>query len=226
MSKLLLTAVAALSLSAGVALAQAPARPAGPPPGPAAAPVVTKDPASAIPGTYKLDANHASVIARIGHGGGFSYSTVRFGVKEGSLEWNPANIAASKLNVVVDTTPRYDPIKYGQDPAGPNFLNVAAFPTATFVSTSIQVTGATTGKINGNLTLLGVTKPVTIDASLVGAGKTGRGTPSIGFTGLMNIKRSDFGSTFAAAAVSDAINIVLDAEFTIPQAPPAGAPPR
>lgn len=226
MSKLLLTAIAALSLSAGAALAQAPARPAGPPPGPAAAPVVTKDPASAIAGTYKLDANHASVIARIGHGGGFSYSTVRFGVKEGSLEWNPANIAASKVSVVVDTTPRYDPIKYGQDPAGPNFLNVAAFPTATFVSTSIEVTGATTGKINGNLTLLGVTKPVTIDASLVGAGKTGRGTPAIGFTGLMNIKRSDFGSTFAAAAVSDAINIVLDAEFTIPQAPPAGAPAR
>jgi polyisoprenoid-binding protein YceI len=218
MSKLLLTAVAALSLSAGAALAQPPA-----PPSPA---VVTKDPTSAIPGTYKLDINHASVIARIGHGGGFSYSTVRFGVKEGSLEWNPANIAASKVSVVVDTTPRYDPIKYGQDPAGPNFLNVAAFPTATFVSTSIQVTGPTTGKINGNLTLLGVTKPVTIDASLVGAGKTGRGTPSIGFTGLLNIKRSDFGSTFAAAAVSDAINIVLDAEFTIPQAPPAGAPPR
>ncbi len=221
MSKLLLPAVAALALSAGAAMAQAPAAPATPP----AQAVVTKDPNSAIAGTYKLDANHASVIARIGHGGGFSYSTIRFGVKEGSLVWNPANIAASKINVVVDTTPRYDPIKYGQDPAGPNLLNVAAFPTATFESTSIQVTGATTGKITGNLTLLGVTKPVTIDASLVGAGKSARGTPSIGFTGLLNIKRSDFGSTFAAAAISDAINIVLDAEFTIPQAAPAGAPP-
>jgi polyisoprenoid-binding protein YceI len=222
MSRLMLSAVAALSLTATAALAQAPAAPAGPP----AQAVVTKDPASAIAGTYKLDTNHASVIARIGHGGGFSYSTVRFGVKEGSLVWNPANVAASKLNVVVDTTPIYTPIKYGQDPAGPNLLNVAAFPTATFVSTSIQVTGPTTGKIMGNLTFLGQTKPVTIDASLVGAGKTGRGTPAIGFTGLMNIKRSDFGNTFAAGAISDAINIVVDGEFTMPPAtPPAGAPP-
>lgn len=219
MSKLLLTAIAALSLSAGATLAQAPAAPPAPP----AQAVITKDPASAIAGAYKLDINHASVIARIGHAGGFSFSTVRFGVKEATLDWNPANVAGSKLNVVVDTTPRYDPIKYGQDPAGPNLLNVAAFPTATFVSTSIQVTGATTGKINGNLTLLGVTKPVTIDASLVGAGKTGRGVPTIGFTGTMNIKRSDFGSTFAAGAISDAITLVLDGEFNIP---PAAAPPR
>ena len=213
MSRLLAAAVMALGLSATAAMAQAPAAPAGAP----AAPVVTKDPASAIAGTYTLDINHASVIARIGHGGGFSYSTVRFGVKEGSLVWNPANVAGSRLNVVVDTKPLYEPIKYGQDPAGENLLNVAKFPTASFVSTAIEVTGATTGKIHGNLTLLGVTKPVTIDASLVGAGKTGRGAPAIGFTGLMNIKRSDFGSTFALGAISDAINIVLDGEFTIPQ---------
>jgi polyisoprenoid-binding protein YceI len=212
MSKLLLTAVAAFALTASAALAQAPAGA----PAPQTAPVITKDPNSAIAGAYKLDINHASVIARIGHGGGFSFSTVRFGVKEGTLEWNPANVAGSKLNVVVDTTPRYDPIKYGQDPAGPNLLNVAAFPTATFVSTSIQVTGATTGKINGNLTLLGVTKPITIDASLVGAGKTGRGVPAVGFTGTTVINRSDFGSTFAAGAISNAITLVLDGEFTIP----------
>jgi polyisoprenoid-binding protein YceI len=209
MSRLVLTAVMALGLTATAAMAQAPAAPA-------ATAVISKDPAAAVAGTYTLDTNHASVIARIGHGGGFSYSTIRFGVKEGSLVWNPANVAGSKLKVVVDTTPRYDPIKYGQDPAGPNLLNVAAFPTATFESTSITVSGPNTGKISGNLTLLGVTKPVTIDASLVGAGKTGRGVPAIGFTGLLNIKRSDFGSTFAAGAISDAINIVLDGEFTIP----------
>ena len=66
MSRLLAAAVMALGLSATAAMAQAPAAPAGAP----AAPVVTKDPASAIAGTYTLDINHASVIARIGHGGG------------------------------------------------------------------------------------------------------------------------------------------------------------
>jgi len=205
MSKLLLTAVAALSLSAGAALAQPPA-----PPSPA---VVTKDPTSAIPGTYKLDINHASVIARIGHGGGFSYSTVRFGVKEGSLEWNPANIAASKVSVVVDTTPRYDPIKYGQDPAGPNFLNVAAFPTATFVSTSIEVTGATTGKINGNLTLLGVTRPVALSFERFKCGKNPFNQKDrCGGNAVGKFKRSDFGMKTALPAVGDEITLNIEFE--------------
>lgn len=223
MSKLLLTAVAALTLTATAALAQAPA---GAPAGPPAAPVVTKDPAAAIAGTYKLDVNHASVIARVSHGGGFSISTVRFGVKEGSLVWNPANIAASKLNVVVDTTPRFDPIKYGQDPAGPNYLDVAQFPTATFVSTSITTTGPTTGRITGDLTFRGQTKPVTIDASLVGAGKTGRGVPAIGFTGVFKFKRADFGFTFAAGSIGAEVEVQVDAEFTIPPPATPGAAPR
>lgn len=212
MSRLLLTAVMAFGLTATAALAQPPA---GAPP----APVVSKDPKAAIAGTYKLDINHASVIARIGHAGGFSISSVRFGVKEGTLVWNPANVPGSKLNVIVDMTPQYAPIKYGQDPASANLLNVAQFPTATFESTSITTTGATTGKINGNLTFRGQTKPATIDASLVGAGKTGRGVPVVGFTGVMKIKRSDFGFTFAAGAISNDIDVVLDGEFTMP--PPA-----
>lgn len=223
MSKLLLTAVMALGLTASAAFAQAP----GAPPAPPTPPVVTKDPNAAIAGTYRLDTNHASVIVRIGHGGGegFSISTVRFGVKEGTLVWNPANITASKLNVVVDMTPFYEPIRYGQDIKGPNFLDVVQFPTATFVSTTITTTGPTTGRINGNLTFRGQTKPVTIEASLVGAGKTGRGTPAIGFAGVMKFKRSDFGFTFGGT-VGNEVEVLVDGEFTIPPPPaPAAAAP-
>jgi polyisoprenoid-binding protein YceI len=219
MSRLMLSATLALGLAAaaGTVLAQAPAAPAAP-----AGPVINQDPASAIAGTYKLDANHASVIARVTHGGGASVSTVRFGVKEGSLVWNPANVEASKLNVVVDMTPRFDPITYGQDLKGPNFLDLAQFPTATFVSTSVAKTGATTGTITGNLTFRGQTKPVTITASLVGAGKTGRGIPVVGFAGVMKFKRSDFGFTFQAANIGNDVEVHVDGEFTIPPPP---APP-
>ncbi len=210
MSKLLLTAIAALSLSASAAFAQAPAAPAAPP----AQPVVSKDPKAAVAGTYKIDVNHAAAIFRVAHNG-FSISTVRFGVKEGTLVWDPANITASKLNVVVDMTPQFAPIVYGQDIKGPNFLDLAQFPLATFVSTSVTTTGPTTGKVNGNLTFKGVTKPVTIDASLVGAGKTGRGAPAIGFTGVLKFKRSDFGFTFGGSIGND-VEVLVDGEFTAP----------
>jgi polyisoprenoid-binding protein YceI len=213
MSKLLLTAAMALSLSATAAMAQAPA------PTPAA-PVASKDPNAAVAGTYKIDIHHAAVLFRVAHNG-FSISTVRFGVKEGTLVWNPADIAASKLNVVVDMTPHFDPIVYGQDIKGPNFLDLAQFPTATFVSTAVATTGPTTGRITGDLTFKGVTKPVVIEASLVGAGKTGRGAPAIGFTGVMKFKRSDFGFTFGGS-IGDDVEVLVDGEFTMP-APAAPA---
>lgn len=219
MSKLLLAAVFALGLTATAAVAQAPAAPAAP----QTAPVATKDPNAAIAGTYKLDIHHAAALFRVAHNG-FSISTVRFGIKEGTLVWNPANIAASKLNVVADMTPQFAPIVYGQDITGPNFLDLAKFPTATFVSTAIATTGPTTGRITGDLTFKGVTKPVVIEASLVGAGKTGRGAPAIGFTGVMKFKRSDFGFTFGGSIGND-VEVVVDGEFTIP-APAAAAPAR
>ncbi len=219
MSKLFASALAALALTAGSAMAQAPAAPAAP-----AGPVVSKDPNAAIAGTYKLDIHHAAAIFRVAHNG-FSISTVRFGIKEGTLVWNPANVAASKLNVVADMTPHFDPIVYGQDIKGPNFLDLAQFPTATFVSTAIATTGPTTGRITGDLTFKGVTKPVVIEASMVGAGKTGRGAPAIGFTGVMKFKRSDFGFTFGGSIGND-VEVIVDGEFTIPHpAAPADAAP-
>ena len=211
MSRLVLSAALGLvlGLTAAAAVAQAPAAPA-------AQAVITKDPTAAVAGTYKLDKNHASVIARIGHGGGFSMSTVRFGVTEGTLNWDPANIGNSKLTVTVDMAPKFDPIVYAQDLNGANFMNIAAFPTATFVSTGVQRTGPTTGVISGNLTFRGQTKPATIEASLVGAGKTARGAPTVGFTGVMKIKRSDFGFTFLMGPIADNIDVQVDGEFGMP----------
>ena len=205
---------ATLGLTLGLAgLAAAPAM-AQQPAAPARAPVVaTKDPASAPAGTYKIDKNHESVVARVAHGGGFSYSTVRFGVSDAVLTWDPAKIENSKVTVTVDTKPNYAPIVYRADPGTPLLMNVAMFPQATFVSTGIKRTGPTKGQIMGDLTLMGQTRPVVIDAELVGAGKNGAGMPIIGFTGTMKIKRSDFGFTALMGPIGDAVELVIDAEF-------------
>lgn len=215
MSRLILTTTIVLGLGMGVAqAADAPAAPAAP----AAQAVITKNPTDAAAGTYKIDKNHASVIARIAHGGGFSISTMRFGVTDATLNWNPAAPEQSKLTVNVDMTPHYDPIVYGQDLKGANFFNLAQFPAATFASTSIRRTGPTTGVITGDLTFRGQTHPATIDAVLVGAGKTGRGQSTIGFTGTMKIKRSQWGMTFLVGPIGDDVELTLDGEFAIPAA--------
>ncbi len=146
---------------------------------------------------------------------------MRFGVTEGTLTWDPAHIENSKVSVVVDTKPNYAPIVYRLAPDAPQLLNVAMFPTATFVSTGVKRTGPTTGQITGNLTLMGQTKPEVIEGELVGAGKNARGVPIVGFTGVMKIKRSDFGFTAMAGGISNDIELVLDAEFDGP-APAAG----
>ena len=183
------------------------AQPAAPPPPP------SKDPTAAPAGTYKLDKDHESVIARIGHGGGFSFSTVRFGATDGTLTWDPAHLENSKVTVTVDAKANTGPIVYRVAPDAANLMNAVMFPTATFVSTSVKRTGPTTGQIMGNLTLMGQTKPVVIDATLVGAGKNGAGKPLVGFTGVMKIKRSDFGFTALMGPIADAVEIDLDAEF-------------
>lgn len=210
-----LATLTAITLLAGIAmsapsLAQAPA--GAPPAAPAPPAPISKDPATLAAGTYNIDLNHSSVIARIGHGRGISYSTLRFGVTKAVLTWdaNPANI---KLEATVDTKPHYDPIVYRGPPEGENFLNVAKFPSATYVSTSVTRTGPSKADVQGNLTLLGVTKPVTLHIELLGATKTNQGAPIAGFTGTAELKRSDFGNTAFGGNVGDLVTLQLDGEF-------------
>jgi polyisoprenoid-binding protein YceI len=208
------TALASLTLAAlaGTAIAQAP------PPAAARAPA-SKDPAAAIPGTYKLDPNHASVIAKLAHGGGISYSTFRFNGVSGSLDWNPAQVEASKLIVKIDPK-SIDSVAPGfaDELIGERFLNTAKYPDAGFVSTAIARTGPTTGRITGDFTFMGVTKPLAIDATLVGAGKNGRGANVIGFSGTTKFRRSDFGFTAMNGPIGDEVEISIDLEFNKPAA--------
>jgi polyisoprenoid-binding protein YceI len=192
--------------------AQAPAAP----PARAARPAFTPashDPAAAPAGGYKMDVGHTSIIFRITHEG-TSYSTFRFNSSTGLLAWNPARVEDSKVDISVDTKSIATPVANFSDRlTGENYLNSAAFPVARFVSTSIRRTGPTTGVITGNLTLLGQTKPITVNAELVGIGSNPRGQQTIGFTGTTKFKRSDFGLTTLLPAVGDQIELTIDAEF-------------
>jgi len=189
---------------AGVALALAAAGLSAP-----AAAQPTAQASAAVAGTYDIDARHAAVVARVLHQG-FSYSIFRFNTVSGELVWDPANPGASSLNATVDPASIDTPVAgFAEEIAGDRFLKAAQFPTATFVSTAFRQTDASHGQVDGNLTLMGVTKPVTFDVELIGAGPTQR-APKLGVHATTSITPVDFG---LPAMLATPIELVLDVEF-------------
>jgi polyisoprenoid-binding protein YceI len=165
----------------------------------------------ATAGSYTLDPDHASVIARVSHLG-YSYSIFRFDRLSASLaNWDPANTAGAVLSAKVETASITSNVKgFGEELAGDEYLKSKAFPEATFVSTAFRQTGPRNGKVDGTLSLMGKTRPVTFDVELVGAGKGFAGQPRMGMNARTSINPVDFGlPPFFGAA----IEIVVDAEF-------------
>lgn len=207
MSKLMTTLLAAgASLAfAGHALAAGGACPPGVPQG-----IFCGEPdASLAPaGTYKNDEQHTAAIARVRHIG-YSISVFRFDKVSSTLVWDPASPAKSSVTASVQTGFISTNVpNFGQE-ISDKFLGAKANPTATFASTAFRKTDATHGQVDGNLTLMGKTKPVTFDVVLVGAGKA-FGKPRIGMTAKTTIKPGDFG---LPPVFADPIDLVIDTEF-------------
>jgi polyisoprenoid-binding protein YceI len=199
-------AASALGLAASAALA-APTCPPGVPEGVGCGEPSLK-PATA--GTYALDPAHASVIAKVPHIG-YSYSVFRFGKAEGTLVWDPAAPTKSKLTASVETASIETPVEgFAEQLAGENFLKSAAFPKATFTSAAFRQKSPTTGQVDGQLTLMGQTRPVTFDVKLVGAGAGFGGKPRLGLEATTAIKPQDFG---LPPVFDQPIKLVLDVEF-------------
>jgi len=173
---------------------------------------ISHDPQAAPTGAYVLDPRHASIIARIAHNG-IAYSTYRFGVASGTLDWNGGDPTKSHVDITVDMTSIETPVaNFASELVGDRFLKTAQFHDAKFVSSTIRRTGPTSGVIDGMLTFMGQTKPVSIDAVMVGTGP-GRNGHVIGLSGKMRFKRSDFGFTALMGVISDDIEIMIDTEF-------------
>ena len=161
-------------------------------------------------GTYAIDPDHASVIARVSHLR-YSWSIFRFDRISGTLKWDPANTANSSLTAKVETASITSNVKgFADELSGNNYLKSSAFPDATFTSTAFRQMSTRRGKVDGQFTLLGKTKPVTFDVELVGAGKGFAERPRIGANAKASINPVDFG---LPPLFGDAIEIVVDTEF-------------
>lgn len=194
--------------AAALLLAAAPAAVAQSAP---AAPVT--NPARVPAGAYQLDPTHTSVIARVRHMG-ISDSTFRFTGASGTLQVNPQNPAASTLEVTVDArTIQTFSREFETELQGPNFLAAEAHPEIRFVSRSAQVTGPNAGRVTGELTFRGVTRPATMAVRFVGATQGMRREQRVGFHGRMTIDRGEFGLTQYPGAIGNEIELVVDAEF-------------
>lgn len=180
---------------------------------PVSAAVENADPAKAPVGTYAMDSSHTNVAGRINHLG-FSTTTITFPKISGSLTWNPAKPEASTLDVTMDATGLYS----GWDARdahlkGEQFFNVAKFPTITYKASGLTKLTDTTARVDGTLTLLGVSKTVPMTVTFVAGGKGMMGDTRIGLTGKASLKRSDFGMKAFLPAVGDDVEIAIDTEF-------------
>jgi polyisoprenoid-binding protein YceI len=161
---------------------------------------------------YVLDPNHTFPNFAINHLG---YSTIygRFGATEGTLTLDPQSGSGS-VELVVDTSS----IDTGHEKRdehlrSPDFFNVVEFPEMTFKSTGVTFDGENLTSVEGDLTLMGVTKPVTLEVTHMYCGTHPMNQQQVcGFDARGSIKRSDFGINYGLPAVGDEVTLLIGAE--------------
>ena len=197
------TLVPALLL-AGLAHGAAAGVPAGTPPAPA--------------GSYVTDPAHTSVVWGLDHSG-LSHWTARFVNVQGQLDWKPDDPAASTLRVEIDPRslrtdfPAPEETDFdGMIATSEDFL---AGKPITFVSTSIEVTGDTTGLVHGDLTFRGESHPVTLAVTFNGSMAEHPFTHSahLGFSATTSFQRSDWGLAILVPFIGDRIDLVVETQL-------------
>lgn len=192
-----------------------------------AAPAQDLEPPEA--GSYRIELGHTRLLFRVSHLG-FSNYTALFTDISGDLSFDPDAPEPMQVTARIRTssleTHYPDPaLDFNAVLTGPEFLNAAEFPQITFASTAVVLTGERTADVTGDLTLHGVTRPVTLAVTYNGGWKD---MPldlgaRVGFSATGAFNRSDFGVGFGVPApgttmgVSDRVEVILEAEFIKPR---------
>ncbi|WCS24101.1 YceI family protein [Methylobacterium sp. NMS14P] len=174
----------------------------------------TRDPAQIQAGTYAVDPGHTQVGWRVSHMG-FSNYAGGFSDVSGTLELQPKNPASAKLSVKIPVASvTTTSAKLTDELKGDQWLDAAKFPDMTFVSTKVAPEGKDRAKVTGNLTLHGVTKPVTLDVTLVGAGVNPLSKKvTVGFEATGTLKRSEFGVKTYVPLIGDELHLTIAGAF-------------
>jgi polyisoprenoid-binding protein YceI len=178
-------------------------------------------------GAYRLDKSHATLLFRVDHLG-FSFYTGRFARFDAELDFDPRKLATSRVSATVDVASLEvdgPPEGFLTSLMGDKWFDSARFPQMSFRSLRVVPKDAQSFRIEGDLTLLGVSKPVTLDARYNGgyAGHPYDPQARIGFSARGVFKRSDFGMSYGVPdpgskfGVGEQVEVILEAEFHGPK---------
>lgn len=162
---------------------------------------------------YTFDKAHTQIIFAVNHLG-FSNSHGKFLEFDGGFSFDEAAPENASVNVAIKTASiDMDHEKWNAHLSNEDFFNVEKFPEMTFKSTAVEVTGDNTADVTGDLTLLGVTKPVTLSVTHNKSGKHAfSGKYVSGFSATGTLKRSDFGMNYGLPAVGDEVALIIQVE--------------
>lgn len=167
--------------------------------------------------TYTLEADYTQCVFRWSHLG-FSNPAAQISQGQGTLEFDPASPTHASVNVTLALAtlntgvPALDEHLRSED-----FFEVAKFPTATFRSTRVeQGAGKDRLRVTGDLNLHGVTKPVTLDVTVLKIGANPRTQlPTVGFEATATLKRSDFNLGAYVPQVGDEIKVQISSQGVV-----------
>lgn len=187
-------------------------------------------------GAYVLDPSHASLVFRVDHLG-FSHYTASFDRFDAALNFDPSAPETMTLSARIDVSSLDIPTPpdgFLTDLLGADWFDAETYPEITFQSTEITPTGPDQARVDGNMTMLGTTVPLSFDVTYKG-GYAGYPpydpNARIGFIAEGKINRSHFGLDTglppegSTMGVADLVTFRIDAEFTGPPAEEANNNP-
>ena len=177
------------------------------------------DYAAAESGAYMSEATHRYISFSYDHQG-YSQPVLRWRDWTSELNWDAANPANSSVSVSIDVAAIDSGVDiYDDHLRSDQWFDAAQFPTISFESTALNKVTPTTGTVDGNLTIKGITKPVTLDVVLNKTGFDERNNVhKIGLSATTKVLRSDFDLGAYVPFVGDEVSIVISAEYIKPAA--------
>lgn len=171
--------------------------------------------AHAAPRTYDIDPDHAAIAFTVDHIG-FAKVLGQFLKAEGSFVYNEQTRELGEVTVEIDATSVFSNHKRRDDHIrNKDFLDAGANPVITFKANGGEAATETTGTVTGDLTIRGVTKPVTLDVTLNKAGPYpfGHKKHTLGISARATILRSEWGMTYALGGiVGDEVDLIIEIE--------------
>ncbi len=180
---------------------------------------------TALSGHYQMDKAHASLTWKVQHLG-LAYYTARFTDFDIDLTFDAANPEKSTVSATINPAQVRTDYPYPEEDdfdtvlaTDAKWFNSTAFPKITFTATDLTLTGDNTGTMAGDLTFLGVTKPITLAVTLSGSQEKRpfTGVPALGFSATTTLKRSEWGLKTFLPLIGDDVQIIIEVEFMKPK---------